>query len=395
MKKIYMDVSVLLRGTGYTGIPRVVMEVSKRLYSDAKTELVFIEYDERKKNYRILEGCNFIDFCKTKEVNRLKLRSGRSMEIGEIEKGSIFFDADGVWKSRLNRSFLYKVLKANGVHIIPLVHDIIGITHPQYCREDDIIPFIEYIGAVLLYAEKIVVTTQTTKSYMTTLYSEIYKEKPMAEKKSFAESIEVVPLGADYSDKSDNKDKKKKVSAKVEEVIKRGPYLLTVGTVEPRKNQELLIDAFESGLKDTGVNVVIAGYPGWNTEKLIERIESHSNAGEGIIYINDATDEDLKALYEHCFALAFPSHIEGYGLPIIEAFNFGAPVLLSDTPINHEVAGERALYFGEDAPTELNDIVSSLIMNPKQYNELKEASAGYKPRSWDETAKLLLEAFDI
>lgn len=107
----------------------------------------------------------------------------------------------------------------------------------------------------------------------------------------------------------------------------RRPYLLTVGTIEPRKNHALLLDAFER-LKTFDGDLVIAGMPGWKCEPIFERMRA-SPAAARIRYLRFVADADLPALYAGAELLVFPSHYEGFGLPPLEAMACGTAVLSS------------------------------------------------------------------
>lgn len=84
--------------------------------------------------------------------------------------------------------------------------------------------------------------------------------------------------------------------------------------------------------------------------------------------------------------MVFPSYIEGYGLPIIEAFLREIPVIASDTGINREIAGERAVFFEQDNSEELAGIINNLLENEEEYKALRERVKGYVPKTWDDTA---------
>ena len=75
MKKVYVDISMLLVGTSFTGIPRVVMELTKRLYRKPDLQTIFLEYDQKADDFRVIDTEKFAHFCQTKEGNRRKLRT--------------------------------------------------------------------------------------------------------------------------------------------------------------------------------------------------------------------------------------------------------------------------------------------------------------------------------
>jgi len=115
------------------------------------------------------------------------------------------------------------------------------------------------------------------------------------------------------------------------------PYLLHVGTLEPRKNHQHLLDVFET-LGDTGRQLVLAGMRGWKCDALIARIEAMPN----VRWLNYVEDEDLPRLYAGADALVFPSLYEGFGFPPLEAMVCGTPVVSSDAGSLAEVVGGGA-----------------------------------------------------
>lgn len=396
MKKIYIDISMVLVGTNFTGIPRVVMELTKQLYHAPGLELIFLEYHQKKDDFEIIDEKGFAAFCGEKKGSRKRLRTGAHIPLLGMERDSVFFDVDAVWKTRVRRSYLYPGLKAAGVKIVPFVHDIIGVTHPQFCPSDDMLNFLDFTGAVIRYADKVVVTSRATKGAIEELCGKLDVTCP---------TVKIVPLGGDFRklsvkatgsgaarDKNGRSVKGRRagqdvVSEEIVEIAKSGPYLLMVGTIDPRKNHKLLLAAYDRGLKKLGMHLVIAGHKGWDVDDLIQRMEGHEDFGKGIWHVNGASDEEIDYLYAHCYALAFPSYIEGYGLPIIESMVRGVPVIAADTPINMEVGGEYALYFSQDKPEELVEAVSGLLEKPSEYESIKDKLKSFAPPTWEETAK--------
>ncbi len=121
----------------------------------------------------------------------------------------------------------------------------------------------------------------------------------------------------------------------------RRPYVLTVGTLEPRKNHALLIDAFER-LGDPSLTLVIVGANGWKHEGLLARIAS-SRAASRIVRLPFVPDDELRALYAGCAVFAFPSRDEGFGFPPLEAMACGAPVVAAARGALPEVVGDGGI----------------------------------------------------
>jgi glycosyltransferase involved in cell wall biosynthesis len=122
-------------------------------------------------------------------------------------------------------------------------------------------------------------------------------------------------------------------------------FLLTVGTIEPRKNLSRLLAAFETvarrGLVD---GWVVAGRPGWLYDDFFARLEG-SPAGDKVILPGYVPDADLPALNAAATAAVLPSLYEGFGLPVLEAMGCGSPVVCSDAASLPELGGDAARYF--------------------------------------------------
>jgi glycosyltransferase involved in cell wall biosynthesis len=135
-----------------------------------------------------------------------------------------------------------------------------------------------------------------------------------------------------------------------------GPYVLGVGTLEPRKNLPRLIEAFASLPQDlrAGRRLVLVGASGWDTDATTAAIARH---GDVVRALGHVAEEDLPALYRGADVVACPSLYEGFGLPVLEAMAAGAPVLTSDRSSLPEVAGDAAVLVD---PTDTAAIAAGL-----------------------------------
>ncbi len=120
------------------------------------------------------------------------------------------------------------------------------------------------------------------------------------------------------------------------------PYLLSVGTVQPRKNYRMLIRAFSAIADKWPHNLAIAGGNGWLFEETLAEAERHG-IGERVRFLGFVDDEDLPALYSGATIFLFPSLYEGFGLPPLEAMACGAPVIVSNSSCLPEVVGQAAI----------------------------------------------------
>ncbi len=168
-------------------------------------------------------------------------------------------------------------------------------------------------------------------------------------------------------------------------------YLLAVGTREPRKNFDRLVEAFiQSGLSD--VDLVVVGKAGWGDKnKLFE-----SDSTRNIKYLNYVEDGDLTGLYSGACAFLYTSLYEGFGVPILEAMNCGTPVLTSHISSMPEVAGKDAIYVDPLNVTDMTEKITYLAkLSYGQRNQMVEA--GYQQSlkfSWNKTAKDTLSVYE-
>ncbi|HET8632056.1 MAG TPA: glycosyltransferase family 1 protein [Thermomicrobiales bacterium] len=129
-----------------------------------------------------------------------------------------------------------------------------------------------------------------------------------------------------------------------------GRFLLFVGTIEPRKNLLLLLDAYERYRARAGrraATLVLAGSPGWQHERELAAIERLRQAGK-LVWFERATDDQLLLLYNAATLLALPSRYEGFGLTALEAMACGTPVLAADTSSLPEVVGDAGTLLPPD-----------------------------------------------
>jgi glycosyltransferase involved in cell wall biosynthesis len=166
----------------------------------------------------------------------------------------------------------------------------------------------------------------------------------------------------------------------------RRPYLLTVGTLEPRKNIPFLVQLFER-LTDFDGDLVIAGMPGWKYEPILDRMRGSTRA-DRIRYLQYVDEAALPSLYAGAALFLFPSFYEGFGLPPLEAMACGTPVVSSSAGSLREVLGSAAVLLDTfDADCWLAETRRALADAPWRESL---AAAGRKQAaaySWDECAR--------
>lgn len=175
------------------------------------------------------------------------------------------------------------------------------------------------------------------------------------------------------------------------------PYILSVGTLQPRKNYVRLIEAF-SRMKATGesndgtpspMQLLIAGGRGWLYEEILDAADKH----DGVRVLGFVDDEDLPALYREAELFAFPSLYEGFGLPVLEAMACGVPVICSNTSSLPEVAGNAALLFDPLDVEELSAAMARGLEDEALRQRMTERGLAQAARfTWQRSAQQLLDA---
>ncbi len=165
-------------------------------------------------------------------------------------------------------------------------------------------------------------------------------------------------------------------------------YLLTVGTLEPRKNLVRLLTAFERAHQGGWVDaLVIVGQRGWLYEDFFRRLEA-SPVRERVILPGFVPDEDLPAVYAGATLFVLPSLYEGFGLPLLEAMAVGTPVVASDAGPLPEVGGDAALYFDPTDVDAMAEAIMRCLKDPDLRHALAQRGRERAARfSWQRTAE--------
>jgi alpha-1,3-rhamnosyl/mannosyltransferase len=177
------------------------------------------------------------------------------------------------------------------------------------------------------------------------------------------------------------------------------PFVLHVGTLEPRKNHVGLIGAFEA-LRRAGFPglLVLVGKESWKVKPMLHRIESSPDRSH-ILRIRDADDHDLRALYSACAMFAFLSLDEGFGLPPLEAMACGTPVVTSNVSSLPEIAGGAALLVDPYDPASIADGITRAVSDERLRAELIERGlARARDFSWAQSVaavhRIYMEVLD-
>lgn len=209
-------------------------------------------------------------------------------------------------------------LKSEGVGIVSVIYDLIPLTHPQFCDAGLVKVFNHWFDWIAATADGYVAISETIRD-------EVRAEmlRRIGPEKVAQRWFDYFHLGSELDLVEDG--------ASVEPDLLRmfkakAPVFLMVSTIEPRKNHGYLLDAFERAwAQGSQARLCIAGRIGWKCEALVERVRQHPELNKRLFMFNDLSDKSLEYAYSHAASLVFPSYVEGFGLPLVEAMQRGLP----------------------------------------------------------------------
>lgn len=173
------------------------------------------------------------------------------------------------------------------------------------------------------------------------------------------------------------------------------PYILSVGTLEPRKNLERLIDAYlmlPEGLQSK-YQLVLAGKSGWQNSQLLQKINALPKSK--LIRTDYVSDEELAELYSNAQVFVYPSLYEGFGLPILEAMACGAPVISANNSSMPEVLGDAGLLVNSMSTQEISLAIEKILSNKDLQNSLSIKGLKQAQKfSWEKAAQETINLFN-
>lgn len=251
---------------------------------------------------------------------------------------------------------------ATSAYKVTTVHDLVPLLFPKMTHPRIVDVHKRRLERVKRYADKIIVPSNTTRDDLLKLgYSQ--------------DKIVVIPEAVDTDF---IKPEKKDVNITLKKYRINEKYLLVVGS-NPRKNIDRIISAFERIRTDLAMKLVVIGE--------IKKPISVRN----VIFLGHIPINDVVKIYCGAEALVYPSLYEGFGLPILEAFAMGIPVLTSNIGGLKELAGGAALLVDPYSTDSIRDGITKLLSNRIEY--IKAGKEELKKYSWEKTALMTLEVY--
>lgn len=173
----------------------------------------------------------------------------------------------------------------------------------------------------------------------------------------------------------------------------QGDYILFVGTLQPRKNVSRLIEAL-SKIKDKNINVIVIGKKGWMFEEIFKAPQKFG-VGDRVKFLDSVPDEDLPSFYANAACFVLPSLYEGFGLPVLEAMQYGCPVITSNVSSLPEAGGDAAIYVDPQSAADISEKIERVLGSESLRNEMREKGfLQAKKFSWEKTAKETLKVLE-
>ncbi len=213
----------------------------------------------------------------------------------------------------------------------------------------------------------------------------------------------VAPLAADKKQFFKIEDKDNVNSNKILSkygITTNGKYILSLCSLNPRKNLIFLLDCFVKFLDNNkdikDLSLVLAGPKGWRIDNLFTEISNYKKYKDKIIVTGFLNEKDINIIYNNTFCFVFPSFYEGFGLPILEAMQCGIPVISSNTSSMPEVYGNVAIPINPEKSEDLISGLHEIYYNNDLREELSTKSLERsKIFSWDKTFNVILDAYEL
>ena len=356
----------------FTGIQRVVVNVAKEM-SEMVPDVRFFTYDPKGKIFYEIAGKSLIH-----AVNFQVKNLQRSASPIEFSSADCVLLLGGTW---VHPDFLDELGKRKNISsfkIVHFIHDVTCIRVPHVHREKSTIIQKEWLQQVYRWSDAFL----TNSFFSQHETNQTFKEMGLGTKE-----MAVVRLG----DELVSHERGEPVIFSDQNL----PYVLNVGSFEPRKNHILLYQVWKMLLTENPritPHLVIVGSKGWLSEDLRSLILRDPSLTRKIIWLQSLDEPQLIWLYRHCLFTMYPSIYEGWGLPVAESLSYGKYCIASSAASIPEIAGNLIDYHGPYDSRECFNLVQQALCNP-QYLFQKEQTIknSYQITPWNKTAQQILK----
>ena len=423
----YVDVTQLVHWQGrMTGIPRVMYELSKRFVDSDITEIRYVSWVKevaafceidflatvnqlgsgivyikngqeieatenpsplsrkdafevvkplKKLAKRVIYRAGLSDVSLVKKVqNNLALGEAKTYKQVSFEPGDSIFISWGEWWDENFLRTLEENAANNDLRVVPVIHDVLPFTLAPQFSGHSTESLMNYCRRVVPVSTLVLCVSKSTRDDLRNWLTKQNIPLPR---------MEVFRLGEDFEFAEAEKPTE---NAFQESGLKGDDYLLTVGTIEARKNHALLYNVYKLA-KTRGIDLptsVIVGRRGWKTEQIYDFMTQDPEVKDKFVFLHNASDENLSWLYDHALFSVFPSFCEGWGMPIAESVARGVPCVCSNTTSMIEVAEGYVTHF---TPSSTDECLAAIVdmLRPESQKKWRKKCSSYTQTTWDQS----------
>ncbi|ADZ70963.1 glycosyltransferase family 4 protein [Polymorphum gilvum] len=231
--------------------------------------------------------------------------------------------------SNLGAPALRHWLERTGVRSVFLVHDLIPITHPEYCRPGHADLHRQRMETVALHGAVVIANSAMTRD----VFLEFCRRSGLPQPRTVVGLLGIEPVFR---------------SPEALPLFRASdPYFVVLGTIEPRKNHLLLLQIWRDMVERDSAGtprLIVIGRRGWENENILDFLERCAALKDHVMEASGLTDVEIAALMRNARGVLVPSFVEGFSLPVVEAEAVGVPVLASDIPVHREVGGPHTQF---------------------------------------------------
>ena len=294
----------------------------------------------------------------------------------------------------------YLSAKRQGIAVHLLVHDLIPLKLPQLANPGSSIDYYNWLSHSTAYCSSYLANSQATEVDLRAFLDDIGAIRPVhITPLAQARLIQIPQLcsNPDIPHAHAQALLHAQTAAQLRLSVREAttvPYVLCVGTIEPRKNLWRLVQAWEQLRRDSALEMprlVLAGRRGWLTDGFLDMLERTGGMNGWVTHLNEPTDTELDYLYRHCLFTAKVSLYEGWGLPIGESLSYGKTGVVSCTSSMPEVGGDMVEYCDPNSISSIASACRQLVRNKEHRLALERQISLAKLRGWDAVAHDVLE----
>lgn len=269
--------------------------------------------------------------------------------------------------SGLDRPDYADRVRLRGLKPVFFLHDLIPISHPEYCRAGETERHHQRLETMLSVASGLIVNSVATRDELLA-YADVRRAiVPPCSVALLAPARLPVPRLTRPLDK---------------------PYFVVLGTIEPRKNHVMLLHLWRKlvmELGDAAPQLVVIGQRGWECEQVVDLLDRCVSIQGHVTELARCEDGELSTWLAHAQALLFPSFSEGFGMPLVEALMLGVPVIASDLPAFREISADIPHYLDPIDGLGWQQAVTEYSRDDSAARRQQiERMAGYEPPTWEE-----------